>query len=105
MENKERLEQMAIELIEVVWENLLWNGMEAVLYEDGETWTRQATVFGGDKDKIIYKIDLDEWHWRDSFAVIENDDREITKDASMREKFFDTMIDEVIEELEGIYIN
>ena len=105
MRNRERIEQMVIELIEVVWENLLWNGMEAVLYEDGETWTRQATVFGGDEDKIIYKINLDTWNWVDSFAVVKNVDGEIIKDESMREKFFDTMIDEVVEELEEIYNN
>lgn len=100
MNNKERLVQMATELIEMVWENLLWDGMEAVLYDDGETWTRQASSFGEDEDKIIYKINLDTWYWADSFTVTKNDDGEIVKDESMREEFFDTMINEVIENLE-----
>ena len=103
MENREKLEQMATELIETVWENLLWDGMEAVLYEDGETWTRQASAFGEDESKIIYKINLDTWYWVDSFTVIKNDDGEIIKDESMREDFFETMINDTVENLEKIY--
>ena len=105
MENRERLEWMVTELIEVVWENLLWDGMEALLYEDGEISTRRASAFSEDESEIIYKINLDTWHWVDSFAVIKNDDGEITKDESMREKFFDAMVDDTVEELERIYNN
>ena len=88
-------------LAEEVWENILWEGMESVLYSDGDIWTRQQGSTGVDEDEIIFKVDLSPDNWVDSFAVIVHDGI-AEKDSSMYEEFIQVFSAELIEDLERI---
>jgi len=80
-----------------VWENIFWNGMEIVLYEDGDHWTRQVGSYGTDEQGIVYKLPLSESYWCDSYFVTVNEDGDLVKDESMKEDFIEDMTRQIKE--------
>ena len=84
-----------------IWENLIWEGMEAILYKDGETWTRQEGSTGTDEDDIIYKVPLSSTYWGESYSLAwDKEEEEWIKDETMKEDFIDDIADEILEEIE-----
>lgn len=80
-----------------VWENLFWQGMEAVLYGDGDIWVRQQGTQAWDEDDIVYKLSLSLEYWSDSFFVTVNKNGDLMKDESMREDFIEDMTRQIKE--------
>ena len=74
-----------------VWENITWEGMEAVLYKDGDNWTRQQGSRGVDEEDVIYTLPLDFSYWGDSFFMYRNEDDEPVKDEAMKNDFVEDM--------------
>ena len=87
--------------VEEIWENLTWEGMEAVLYRDGDTFTRQEGSTGTDEDEIVYSVSLSSSYWGESYALNFNQEtEEYEKDETMKEEFIDDIADEILEEIE-----
>lgn len=84
---------------EEIWENIIWEGMEAILYNDGDTWTRQEGSTGIDEDDIIYKVPLSFYYWSDSYVLAKNEDEDLVKDESMKEYFINDMTNQIYNEL------
>ena len=86
--------------VEEIWENLVWEGMEAILYKDGETFVRQEGSAGTDEDDIIYKVSLSSNYWGESYALDwDEESEEYIKDKTMKEDFIDDVTNEVLNEL------
>lgn len=81
-------------LAEEVWENLLWDGMEAALFEDGDVWVRQKGVVSSDEDEVIYKVDLSPHYWADSFGVEVDEEGNLSIDPEMQEEFIQVFSEE-----------
>lgn len=84
---------------EEIWENIIWEGMEAILYNDGDTWTRQKGSTGIDEDDIIYKVPLSFYYWSDSYVLAKNEDEDLVKDESVKEYFINDMTNQIYDEL------
>lgn len=78
-----------------VWENLIREGMEAVLYKDGDSWTRQEGTVGADEGEVIYRVSLSSDYWGDSYAL-DYKDGEWIKDESMKEDFIRDITEEIL---------
>lgn len=87
-------------LAEEVWENLLWEGMEAVLFEDGEVWVRQKGTVSSGEDEVIYKVDLGPHYWADSFGVEMDEEGNLSTDPEMQEEFVQVFLEETSEFLD-----
>lgn len=72
-----------------VWEAIFWEGMEAVLYGNGETWLRQQGSTAWDEGDILYILPLSESHWNDSYFVTMNEDGDLMKDEEMKQDFIE----------------
>lgn len=83
------------EQLKELYNNLGWNGMEAILLEDGSIEYRQEGSFGEYEDEIIATMPLSITYWRDSLAEWELYDEE--KDA-VKTEADEKIIDEFIEE-------
>ena len=57
------------EFAEFVYENLVWDNMEAVLYKDGITWARQVGSWGTDEDEVIASVPLSFEYWGDAWFI------------------------------------
>lgn len=66
-------------------------GMEAILYQDGDYWIRQSGSTGTHEDEIMVKIPLGQTYWGDSYIWGED----LDKDTELVE----TAIDELVEEI------
>ena len=55
------------EFAEFIFENLVWDNMEAVLYKDGFAWARQVGSWGTDEDEIIARVPLSFEYWSESW--------------------------------------
>ena len=55
------------EFVEFVFENLVQDGMEAVLYTDGFVCLRQCGSWGTDEDEIIATVPLSFDYWNSSW--------------------------------------
>lgn len=84
---------------EEIWENIIWEGMEAILYNDGDTWTRQEGSTGIDEDDIIYKVPLSFYYWSDSYVLAKNEDEDLVKDESVKKYFINDMTNQIYNEL------
>lgn len=56
------------EQLKELYNNLGWNGMEAILLEDGSIEYRQEGSFGDYEDEIIAIMPLDIDYWRDTLT-------------------------------------
>lgn len=83
-----------------VWENLLWDGMEAALFEDGYVWVRPKGAVSSDEDEVIYKVDLSPHYWADSFGVEMDDEGNLSTDPKMQEEFIQVFSEETSEFLD-----
>lgn len=86
--------------VEEVWNNINWEGMEAVLYKDGSNWIRQQGSRGVDEEDVIYKLPLSFNYWADSYFMSPDDDGDIVKDESMKRDFMDDMERQIKQELD-----
>lgn len=86
--------------LEEVWDNLFWQGMEAVLYKDGDNWIRQQGSRGVDEEDIVYTLPLSFSYWGDSYFMYRNEDEDVVKDQSMKECFVEDIETQVREELD-----
>lgn len=86
--------------LEEVWENITWEGMETVLYKDGDNWTRQEGSVGIDEEDVIYKLPLDLNYWADSYFMYRNEDEDVVKDETMKKDFMEDMESQVRKELD-----
>lgn len=93
---KFNFEKIATEL----WEKLLWENMELVIYNDGDNWVRQQGAQGQDEEDIILKISLSPSYWMDSYAVMIDENGDSIKDEEERESF---ILDEAENIKEAIY--
>ena len=60
-----------------IFENLNWDGMEYVIFEDGETAIRHENSQSSQENKIIRKIPLSSWYWApllDGYIIEEDKD-------------------------------
>lgn len=80
-----------------VWDNLFWQGMEAVLYGNGDIWVRQQGTKAWDEDDIVYKLSLSLEYWSDSFFVTVNKNGDLIRDESMKEDFIEDMTRQIKE--------
>lgn len=98
MKNMEKFnfEQIAEEL----WDNLLWENMELVIYNVGDTWIRQQGAQGQDEGDIILKINLSPSYWMDSYAVMIDENDDLVKDEEEKDSF---IMDEAENIKEAIY--
>lgn len=97
--NKEKIRQF---VENEIWENLLWENMEAVLFKDGDTWTRQEGSIAVDEENVIYTIPLSFSYWSESYAVERNENDEFIKDETIKEEFIDDTTDDIFNELNWI---
>lgn len=81
-----------------VWKNLIREGMEAILYKSGDSWTRQEGTKGVDEDEIIYRVSLSSDYWGDSYAL-DYKDGEWIKDESMKEDFIRDITEEILKSI------
>lgn len=86
--------------LEEVWENIAWEGMETVLYKDGDNWTRQEGAIGIDEEDVIYKLPLDLNYWEDSYFMYRDEDEDVVKDETMKKDFMEDMESQVRKELD-----
>ena len=86
--------------VEEVWNNINWEGMEAVLYKDGSNWIRQQGSRGVDEEDVVYTLPLSFSYWSDSFFMCLDEDDEPIKDESMKEDFIEDMESQVRKELD-----
>ncbi|MDN6409503.1 MAG: hypothetical protein L0J76_05280 [Tetragenococcus halophilus] len=86
--------------VEEVWNNINWEGMEAVLYKDGDNWIRQQGSRGVDEEDIVYTLPLSFSYWGDSYFMYRNEDEDVVKDQSMKECFVEDIETQVREELD-----
>ncbi|GEQ49807.1 hypothetical protein [Tetragenococcus koreensis] len=80
-----------------VWENLFWQGMEAVLYGNGDIWVRQQGTQAWDEGDIIYKLPLSLDYWGDSYFVSTDEDGDLVKDETMKPDFIEDMTRQIKE--------
>lgn len=80
-----------------VWDNLFWQGMEAVLYGDGDIWVRQQGAQAWDEDDIVYKLSLSLEYWSDSFFVTVKKNGDLMKDETMKPDFIEDMTRQIKE--------
>lgn len=80
-----------------VWNNLFWEGMEAVLYGNGEIWVRQQGTSAWDEADILYTLPLTLDHWADSYFMYRDEDGDLMKDESMKEDFIEDMTRQIKE--------
>ncbi|MDN6718489.1 MAG: hypothetical protein L0L51_07850 [Lactococcus lactis] len=86
--------------LEEVWSNITWEGMEAVLYKDGDNWTRQGGSRGEDENDIVYKLPLSFSYWGDSYFITKDEDDEPVKDESMKKDFVEDMGSQIKRDLD-----
>lgn len=86
--------------VKEIWDNIFWEGMEVVLYKDGDNWTRQEGAIGTDEDEVIYKLPLDLNYWCDSYFITKDEDGEPVKDESMKKDFIEDMTSQIKRELD-----
>lgn len=86
--------------IEEIWNNITWEGMEAVLYKDGDNFIRQQGSTGTNEDEVIYKLPLDLSYWGDSYFMSVNEDGDFIKDERVKEDFIEDMESQVRKELD-----
>ncbi|GEB11602.1 hypothetical protein SEQ01_17930 [Streptococcus equinus] len=70
---KQQLNNIANE----IFENLNWDNMEYIIFEDGETAIRHESSQSPQEDKIIRKIPLSSWYWAsllDGYIIKEDKD-------------------------------
>lgn len=79
--------------LEEVWENIGWDGMEAILYRDGETFIRAIGSKGSYESEIIATLTLAEYYWANTYLYT-NDE--------LDEDMKDTFIEEYTEWLEAV---
>lgn len=79
-----------------VWDNLFWQGMEAVLYENGDVWVRQQNSNFLDED-VIYKLPLTPEYWSDSYFMYRDEDDDVVKDETMKPDFIEDMTRQIKE--------
>lgn len=89
------LEIVTEEQLKDLYDNLGWNGMEAILLEDGSIEYRQEGSFGEYEDEIIATMPLVITYWRDTLRDWNLYDEE--KDA-VKTEADEKIIDEFIEE-------
>lgn len=77
--------------LEEVWENIGWEGMEVILYKDGDNWTRQIGSMGIDEENVIYKLPLSFSYWCDSYFITKDEDDEPVKDEAMKKDFVEDL--------------
>ena len=80
-----------VKIAKEIFENLNWDGMEFVVYRDGETFTRQIGSFGEHEDEILVTINLSEYYWADIFKEWEIVDLDEISE-SLKEDFIDEVI-------------
>lgn len=80
-----------------VWDNLFWQGMEAVLYGDGDVCVRQQGSQAWDEGDIIYKLSLSLEYWSDSYFMYKNEDGDLVKDETMKPDFIEDMTRQIKE--------
>lgn len=88
------------EQLKELYNNLGWNGMEAILLEDGSIEYRQEGSFGEYEDEIIATMPLSITYWRDSLVEWELYDEE--KDA-VKTEAEEKIIEDFIEELKEAF--
>lgn len=85
-----------------VYDNLMHEGMEAVLYDDGFACTRQAGSWGTDEDEIVIAVPLSFAYWSDSwyfdeiyeYAGGEWQQKEVT-DEQLKKEIIDGIEDDI----------
>lgn len=85
--------------VKEIWDNIFREGMETVLYKDGDNWTRQQGSKGVDEEYIVYKLPLSLDYWGDSYFMSLDEDGDLMKDESMKKDFIEDMTSQVREEL------
>ncbi|QXN86275.1 hypothetical protein KV134_08680 [Tetragenococcus halophilus] len=86
--------------LEEVWENITWEGMETVLYKDGDNWTRQQGSQGIDEEDVIYTLPLDLNYWADSYFMYQDEDGNVVKDETIKKDFKMDMLGQVKRDLD-----
>lgn len=94
------MEQGITNYLEEVWNNITWEGMEAVLYKDGDNWIRQQGSRGVDEEDVVYTLPLSFSYWGDSYFMYRNEDEDVVKDQSMKDGFIEDMESQVRKELD-----
>lgn len=89
--NKENINNFVKE----IWDNIAWEGMEAVLYKDGDNWTRQQGSKGIDEEDVLYKLPLSFSYWGDSYFMSPNEEGDLMKDESMKKDFIEDMTSQI----------
>lgn len=89
--------QAVMRFLEKAWDNLLWDGMEIILYKDGDSGVRQQGSFGKDEEEIAYTLSLDTSYWIDSYAVKKDEDGGMVADEDMKEDFMEEIKVELTE--------
>lgn len=97
-ENK--MEKGIKNFLEEVWENITWEGMEVVLYKDGDNWTRQQGSRGVDEDEVIYTLPLSLDYWADSYFMYRDEDGDVVKDETMKKDFMEDMESQIKQEID-----
>lgn len=87
------------EFVEEAWDGLFWEGMEIVLYKDGDNWTRQQGSQGSDENEIIYTLPLSLDYWADSYFMHRDEDGDVVKDETMKLDFMEDMTNQVKQDL------
>ena len=86
---------LAYETIREYAEEIIMNhdheGMEAILYTDGECWVRQSGSWGSDENEIMVKIPLGQTYWGDSYIWGED----IEKDLVLKETATNDLVEEI----------
>ena len=85
-------EKMIDNYLEAVWENIGWDGTEAILYRDGETFIRAIGSKGNFESEIVATLTLSEYYWADTYLYT---DGELDKDMK------DTFIEDYTEWLKA----
>ena len=91
MITREILREFAEEIIM----NYELNGMEAVLYTDGEDWIRQSRSFGTDEDEIMVKIPLGQAYGGDSCIW----GKDLDEDKELAESAIGEIIEDILERI------
>lgn len=93
------LEIVTEEQLKDLYDNLGWNGMEAILLEDGSIEYRQEGSFGEYEDEIIATMPLVITYWRDTLRDWHlYDEEKDTVKTEADEKIIDEFIEEELKE-------
>ena len=59
------------EIAKALLENIMWDGMEFYITNDGDYGVRQAGSFGENEENVVFKQDLSTTYWQDTEEVTE----------------------------------